>query len=54
MIFTLGINFLECALLADLSGVYDFKERRINFDKLSIVLDKLILTYGSEIGEIIT
>ncbi len=30
----LGMNFIECALLADVSGVYSAYEKRINFDKL--------------------
>lgn len=46
MIFVLGMNFLECALLADLSAVYDFKVRKVRFDKLAVVINKLIDFYG--------
>lgn len=38
LVFMLGMNLLECGLLADLSGVYNSMEKGVCFDKLERAL----------------
>jgi hypothetical protein len=45
----LGMNFLECALLADISGAYNQYKRCVEFDLVEKALDELGNLYGEEI-----
>lgn len=50
----LGMNFMECALLADISAVYNSYQKSIRFDKLSKALEEIKSIYGEDIFQLIS
>lgn len=54
IVFMLGMNFIECALLADVSGVYNSYKKQIDFKKLRKTIEEIRYFYGDDIALVIS
>lgn len=47
LIFTLGVNFLSCALLADISDAYEYSRKVFSMNKLMSICEEVQSSYGN-------
>lgn len=41
------MNFIECALLADISDIYEYQRKQFNSKKLMDISEEIFSTYGN-------
>ena len=47
------MNFLECALLADISDVYDYLAGQVDFQKVQETVESVLPLYGEELYDLL-